>query len=56
MAHALVLEEMMHEAAVSASERCVDPKPVEPAVCLAIASAFLATFDLAAASNAALRE
>ena len=56
MAHALLLEEMLHEAALSAGERCVDPRPVEPAVCLAIASAFLGSLNLAAAQNESLKE
>ena len=47
---------MLHEAALSAGERCVDPKSVEPAVCLAIASAFLGGVNLAAAQNEALKE
>jgi len=56
LASALYLEELLHEAARTAGERCVDPKPIEPAVCHAIATAFLAQLDLAAAQNPALCE
>ena len=50
-----LLEELLHEAAVSAAERCVDPRPVEPAVAHAVAMALLARLNLPAAQNAALR-
>lgn len=51
LATALPLEELLHEAALSAGDRCVEPKPVEPAVCHAIATGFLATVNLVKAEN-----
>ncbi len=56
LALAGVLEELLHEAAVSAGERCVDPKPLGPAVCHAIATAALARLRVTQAQNGALME
>jgi hypothetical protein len=51
-AHAASLEELIHEAALSAGERCLDNRPVEPAVMLQIATTSIANYDFVNAANA----
>jgi hypothetical protein len=45
-ASAGTLEELLNEAAVSASERCAAPAPMEPAILYAIAAGKLAKMDV----------
>jgi len=45
-AYASVLEELLHEAAVSAGERCVEPVAIEPSVAYNIAVTFISTINL----------
>jgi len=51
---ALALEELLHEAALSAADRCVEPRPIEAAVCHAITTEFLSHCNLIRANNPAL--
>lgn len=45
-----ILEELLHETAVSGGERCVDPVAIQPSVMYEIATQHLATLNLPAAS------
>ena len=51
-AHATSLEELIHEAALSAGERCTEHRPVEPAVMLQIATASISAYDFVTVPNA----